>query len=349
MQTNVSCWRPLVNPMFRARAEAPKGENVAPESGLKSSDHGSVGARQSSRGSSRGEVPESCSMHAQTVPSFRWNGAERGPIGQPRRAICPDPGRSSAARRFKTARCSAMAEPEADLRFSHSASNSVQRRATRFPSGRSVERQWRRKGTAWKHVRQLSSSFTKARGTGAKSVDEGAIGRAKLHLGRVVASVDERSRAAVRGRRLAVRILREDGRGPHRLAALLLVFSFGLRLNFADDATAFGLALVDAEVLQTRQRREPHIEGSGELRREDGLATLAGAELGTAIEPCAAQKGARRKGGDAIWARPCAWGSDESLFGTVGEDVAKPSVRCFLVSDDDRAVAPGPHTFTPAV
>ena len=72
-----------------------------------------------------GEVPESCSMHARTVPSIRRNGAERGPIGQPRRAICPDPGRSSAARRFKTAGCSAMAEPGADLRFSHSAGSSV--------------------------------------------------------------------------------------------------------------------------------------------------------------------------------------------------------------------------------
>ena len=72
-----------------------------------------------------GEVPESCSMHAQTAPSIRWDGAERGPIGQRRRAIGPDPGRSSATRRFKTARCSAMAEPGADLRFSHSASNSV--------------------------------------------------------------------------------------------------------------------------------------------------------------------------------------------------------------------------------
>jgi hypothetical protein len=44
-----------------------------------------------------------------------------------------------------------------------------------------------------------------------------------------------------------------------------LVFSFGLRLNLADNATAFGLALVDAEVLQTRQCRELHIERSGEL------------------------------------------------------------------------------------
>jgi hypothetical protein len=43
-----------------------------------------------------------------------------------------------------------------------------QGRAGRSPSGRSVERQRRREGTEWRHVRQLLGSFTKARGAGAK-------------------------------------------------------------------------------------------------------------------------------------------------------------------------------------
>src|ERR1019366_1385234 len=166
---------------------------------------------------------------------------------------------------FQAANIPAIGRPRSQIFLQPPRQQLGQRRAGRPSSGRSVERQWRRKGTAWKHVRQLSRSFTKARGTGAKSVDEGAIGRAKLHLGRVVASVDERGRAAVRGCRFAVRILREDGRDAHGLTALLFVFGFGLRLNLADDATAFGLALVSAEVLQTRQRRELHIERSGEL------------------------------------------------------------------------------------
>jgi hypothetical protein len=95
-------------------------------------------------------------------------------------------------------------------------------------------------------------------------VDEGSVANAKLLLRRIVGSVDERGRAAVRGCRFAVWILREDGRDAHGLAPLLFVF--GLRLaNLADDTTAFGLALVSAEVLQTRQRRKLHIERGGEL------------------------------------------------------------------------------------
>ena len=76
--------------------------------------------------------------------------------------------------------------------------------------------------------------------------------------------MDERGRVAVRGYRFAERILRQDGLDARRLAALLFVFGLRVCLNLADDTTAFGLALVSAEVLQTRQRRELHIECSGE-------------------------------------------------------------------------------------
>jgi hypothetical protein len=47
--------------------------------------------------------------------------------------------------------------------------------------------------------------------------------------------------------------------------------------------------------LQTRQGREPDVEGGGELGGEDVLAALACEQLLAAVEPGAAQKLARKQ------------------------------------------------------
>jgi hypothetical protein len=121
-----------------------------------------------------------------------------------------------------------------------------------------------------------SRSFTKARRVGAKRVDECSVANAKCQLRRMVACVNEGRGAAVGSGRLGVRILGEDGLDTHRLAAFLFVVGLRLCLNLADDTPAFGLALILGQMLQTRQRREPHVEGSTELRREHGFTSLAG-------------------------------------------------------------------------
>ena len=100
-----------------------------------------------------------------------------------------------------------------------------------------------------------------------------------------------------------------------------------------------GLALVLGKVEKARQGSELDVEGGGELHGQGVLATLAGEELFAAVEPGAAEESACGEGSNAVGARPGAGRGQQSLFCTVGQNIADTGMRGFLVGHDDGAVA----------